>query len=117
MGPTDYPLGTMVESPEVHCVRSLRDMKRTHPAFWGAGFAGIFTGTLLFVGGLTGPADLGQLLGGYGLMMIGSAVFLLAGLKVRERIVDRADALRVRRAAIARLTAFPATSAPVRSAS
>jgi len=44
-------------------------MKRTHPAFWGAGLAGIFTGTLLFVGGLGSPADIGQLMGGYGLMM------------------------------------------------
>ncbi|HEX6655929.1 MAG TPA: hypothetical protein VF153_06925, partial [Candidatus Limnocylindria bacterium] len=88
-------------------------------AFWGAGFAGIFTGMLLFVGGLGSP-DLGQLMGGYGLMMIGSAVFLLAGLKLRERLVDRADALRVRRAAIARLTAIPSpatTSAPASSAS
>ena len=110
----------MVESPEAPGVRSLRHMKRTHPAFWGAGFAGMFTGTLLFVGGLTSPIDIGQLLSGYGLMMIGSAVFLLAGLKLRERLVDRADALRVRRAAIARLTAIRApapTSVPARSAS
>ena len=110
----------MVESPATPWIRSLRHMKRTHPAFWGAGFAGIFTGTLLFSGGLSSPADLGQLMSGYGLMMIGSAVFLLAGLKLRERLVDRADALRVRRAAIARLTAIPAparTSATVSPAS
>ena len=110
----------MVESRRCPCVRSLRDMKRTHPAFWGAGLAGIFTGMLLFAAGLGSPADMGQLLGGYGLMLVGSAVFLLAGLKVRERLVDRADALRVRRAAIARLTAIRApatTSAPASSAS
>ena len=94
-------------------------MKQTHPAFWGAGLAGAFTGTLLVFGGLTKPGDVGGLAGGYGLMMIGSALFLLAGLKLRERLVDRADSLRVRRAAIARLTAVqPAVSpAPVRSGS
>ena len=95
-------------------------MKQTHPAFWGAGWAGMFTGALLVIGGLTGPADIGGLAGGYGLMMIGSAVFLLTGLKLRERLVERAESLRGRRVAIARLTAIPApvtTSAPVRSAS
>jgi hypothetical protein len=101
-------------------VRTLRDMKRTHPAFWGAGLAGTFTGTLLVMAGLTNPSDIGGLAGGYGLMMIGSALFLLAGLKLRERLVDRADSLRVRRAASARLAAIqPPTvsTAAVRSGS
>jgi len=95
-------------------------MKRTHPAFWGAGLAGVFSGALLVIVGLASPSDIGSLTGGYGLMMIGSAIFLLAGLKLRERLVDRAESLRVRRAAIARLTAIPApvgAPAPVRSAS
>jgi hypothetical protein len=95
-------------------------MKRTHPAFWGAGLAGAFTGTLLVVADLANPSDIGGLAGGYGLMLIGSALFLLAGLKLRERLVDRADSLRVRRAAVARLTAIQpsaASRAPVGSGS
>jgi len=109
-----------VESSGRIGTRRLRGMKQTHPAFWGAGLAGTFTGMLLVVVGLTNPGDVGSLAGGYGLMMIGSAVFLLAGLKVRERLVDRADSLRVRRAATARLAAIQPTTiapAPVRSAS
>jgi hypothetical protein len=108
----------MVESSWRVAVPTLGAMKRTHPAFWGAGLAGTFTGALLVIVGLTNPSDVGSLSGGYGLMMIGSATFLLAGLKLRERLVDRADSLRVRRAAVARLTAIPAPiSAPVRSGS
>jgi hypothetical protein len=110
----------MVESPAQLRLRTLDGMNRTHPAFWGAGLAGTFTGALLVLVGLAGPADVAGLAGGYGLMMIGSALFLLAGLKVRERLVERAESMRVRRVAIARLTAIPApitSSAPVRSGS
>ncbi|HEY7463168.1 MAG TPA: hypothetical protein VH987_01845 [Candidatus Limnocylindria bacterium] len=64
-------------------------MKKTHPAFWGAGWAGAFTGSLLVIVGMTYPADVARMAGGYGLMMIGCAVYLLAGLKLRERIVRR----------------------------
>jgi hypothetical protein len=68
-------------------------MKRTHPAFWGAGLAGLFTGGLLVILGLTAPADVASLAGGYGLMMIGSAIYLLAGLAIRERVARRQTAI------------------------
>ncbi|HEX3219745.1 MAG TPA: hypothetical protein VHU77_06940 [Candidatus Limnocylindria bacterium] len=64
-------------------------MKRTHPAFWGAGWAGLFTGVLLMVIGGTAPADIGSLTVGYGTMLIGSALFLLAGLRLRTRFARR----------------------------
>ena len=110
----------MVESPARHTSHTLHGMKQTHPAYWGAGLAGTFIGALLAVIGMIDPAGVGSLAGGYGLMMIGSAVFLLAGLKLRERLIDRAESIRVRRAAMARLTAIPApmgARAPLRSGS
>ena len=82
-------------------------MKRTHPAFWGAGWAGMFIGALMVIGGLVDAADIGRLMGGYGLMMMGTAVYLLGGLRVLELLRDRAESNRIRRAAIARLTPFP----------
>lgn len=69
-------------------------MKRTHPALWGAGWAGILVGALLVAIGTSAPTDLGSLTGGYGLMLVGSAVYLLAGLKVRERLGRRTAAMR-----------------------
>lgn len=74
-------------------------MKKTHPAFWGAGLAGMFTGALLLVFGIGSPTDVGSLAGGYGLMLMGSAVFLLGGLALRERLARR----------VALTGAFPAT--------
>jgi hypothetical protein len=64
-------------------------MKKTHPALWGAGWAGLFTGTVLLIIGLTDTADVAQMAGGYGLMLIGSAIYLMAGLKLRERLMRR----------------------------
>ena len=77
-------------------------MKRTHPAFWGAGWAGVFTGVLLMVAGGTAPADIGSLTVGYGTMLIGSALFLLAGLRLRSRFT--------RRPAVSVSTRIPAVS-------
>ncbi|HET7141764.1 MAG TPA: hypothetical protein VFJ03_04715 [Candidatus Limnocylindria bacterium] len=82
-------------------------MKKTHPAFWGAGWAGMFTGTLLVAIGISNPVDVGSLAGGYGLMLIGSAVFLLAGLRLRAQVTRRTASVSTR-------TAHPAT-APSRS--
>jgi hypothetical protein len=68
-------------------------MKRTHPALRGAGWAGLFMGALLVVIGNVAPGDYGSLSGGYGLMLAGSAVYLLAGLKLRERLDRHASAI------------------------
>jgi hypothetical protein len=85
-------------------------MKKTHPAFWGAAWAGVAVGGALTLFGLTGLSDVASLAGGYGLMLMGSALFLVAGLKLRERLVERAESRRVRRIAIARLPQRPATT-------
>src|SRR5687767_7604122 len=52
---------------------SLPGMKRTHPASWGAGWAGIFVGSLLSLYGTVVPGEVAQLAGGYGLLLTGSA--------------------------------------------
>lgn len=69
-------------------------MKRTHPALWGAGLAGVFVGTAMTLIGLTSASELAQMAGGYGLMMTGSAVYLLAGLGLRQAVARRAQAPR-----------------------
>ena len=82
-------------------------MKTTHPAFWGAGWAGMAVGGALTVFGLTSLSDVAGLAGGYGLLLMGASMFLLAGLKVRERLMERAETRRVRRIALARLPQRP----------
>lgn len=64
-------------------------MKRTHPAFWGAGWAGLAVGGLMTLIGLVDPGESAQLAGGYGLLMMGSAVYLLGGLGLRQTIARR----------------------------
>ncbi len=82
-------------------------MKRTHPAFWGAGLAGVFTGTAMTLIGLTSASELGQMAGGYGLMMAGSALYLLAGLGLRQALA--------RRARLAQVTRIPPRTATIGS--
>ena len=50
----------------------------------------MFTGAVLVTIAISNPADLGGLAGGYGLMLMGSALFLLAGLGLRARVLLRA---------------------------
>ena len=61
-------------------------MKRTHPALWGAGLAGVFVGTAMTLIGLASASELAQMAGGYGLMM--------AGLGLRQSMARRAQAPR-----------------------
>ena len=83
-------------------------MKTTHPAFWGAAWAGLAVGGALTVFGLTSLSDVASLAGGYGLMLMGTSLCLVAGLKLRERLMERAETRRVRRVALARLPQRPA---------
>lgn len=66
-------------------------MKRTHPAFWGAGWAGVFVGGLLTLMGMFGDHEMANLVGGYGLMLMGSAVYLLGGLGLRQTLARRSS--------------------------
>jgi hypothetical protein len=65
-------------------------MKRTHPALWGFGWAGLFVGSLLTVFGLVDGGEVAQMAIGYGLLMTGAAVYLLGGLGVRRALARRA---------------------------
>ncbi len=84
-----------------------RGMKRTHPALWGAGWAGLFVGALMTVGGLVSTSELWQMAGGYGLLMAGSAVYLLGGLGLRQTLA--------RRARLAQVTRIPPRTATIGS--
>src|SRR5688500_2163146 len=64
----------------------LRAMTRTHPDFWGAGWAGIFVGSLLSLYGTVVPGEVAQLAGGYGLLLAGSALYLIAGLGPKQTL-------------------------------
>jgi hypothetical protein len=64
-------------------------MNRTHPALWGFGLAGLVSGAVLTAIGIFGADDFASLAGGYGVMVIGSAGYLLAGLSLRERLGRR----------------------------
>jgi hypothetical protein len=85
-------------------------MKTTHPAFWGAGWAGMAVGGTLTLFGLTSLSEVAGVGGAYGMMVMGASLFLLAGLKVRERLLDRAESIRVHRVAVARLPQRPPTA-------
>jgi hypothetical protein len=67
-------------------------MNRTHSALWGFGLAGMATGICLTAVGAVGAGDIAGLAGGYGVLVIGSAAYLMAGLKLRERLGRRTPA-------------------------
>jgi hypothetical protein len=68
-------------------------MNKTHSALWGFGLAGMAAGIVLTVVGFVGAGDVAGLAGGYGVLVIGSASYLLAGMKLRERLGRRAPAV------------------------
>ncbi|HTE65736.1 MAG TPA: hypothetical protein VK736_05715 [Candidatus Binatia bacterium] len=70
-------------------------MKQHHPMLWGAGWAGLAVGVALAAMGIVGSNDLLQLAGGYGVMMAGSALYLLVGLKLRETLAHRTRPARI----------------------
>lgn len=87
-------------------------MKRTHPALWGFGWAGLFVGALLAGFGIVDSGETAQLAGGYGLLMAGAAVYLLGGLGVRRALARRAMLARAEVPSISRQPARPATTTP-----
>lgn len=87
-------------------------MKRTHPALWGFGWAGLFVGLLLALLGMTDTGEVARLSGGYGLMMAGAAVYLLGGLAIRRAIAHRAMLDRARVPATPRSNTRPAATQP-----
>lgn len=74
-------------------------MKKTHPAFWAAGWAGTATSAVLVTIGISGSGGMAELAGGYGMLVLVSALYLLAGLKLRERRGQRSAAVGASRSA------------------
>ncbi|HEX9633941.1 MAG TPA: hypothetical protein VGB34_00410 [Candidatus Limnocylindria bacterium] len=70
-------------------------MKQHHPMLWAAGWAGLAVGVALAAMGIVGGNDVLNLAGGYGVMMAGSALYLLAGLKLRETLARRTRPARI----------------------
>ena len=56
---------------------------------WSFGVAGLALGSLSMVGGTVVGGELGPLAVGYGLLIALSALYLVAGLLVRERMGQR----------------------------
>jgi hypothetical protein len=87
-------------------------MKRTHPALWGFGWAGLAVGCLLTVLGLVAGGETARLATGYGLLMSGAAVYLLGGLGVRRALARRAILARARVPAVNRPTSPTTATQP-----
>jgi hypothetical protein len=64
-------------------------MKRNNVVFWIAGWAGLAGGALLALIGVVSTDELSQFAGGYGLMTMGAAVYLLGGLGLRDALGRR----------------------------
>jgi hypothetical protein len=68
-------------------------MNRTHPGLWTFGVAGLVGGVVLTAIGVVGAGEIGSLAGGYGVLMIGAAAYLMIGLKLRARLGRRTPAV------------------------
>lgn len=64
-------------------------MKKSHPMFWAAGWVAVVAGSLLAAVGLLSSNEMLNLAGGYGLMVAGCGLYLIAGLKLREMVARR----------------------------
>ncbi len=64
-------------------------MKRTHPGLWAFGWFGIAVGAAMSLIGLVGQSELTGLTGGYGMLVLVAAVYLLGGLALRGRLSGR----------------------------
>jgi hypothetical protein len=60
-----------------------------HTRLWTLAAASIAGSALLVLGGVMSGAELGQLVAGYGFLLLMSGIYLAAGLAIRERIWRR----------------------------
>jgi hypothetical protein len=58
-------------------------------SLWSCAIAGLALGSLAMVGGTAIGGELGPLAAGYGLLVALSALYLVAGLAIRERVWKR----------------------------
>ena len=56
---------------------------------WSLALAGLGFGSLAMVGGTAIGGTLGPLAVGYGLLVVGAALYMVAGLALRERVSHR----------------------------
>ena len=56
---------------------------------WSLALAGLGFGSLAMVGGTAIGGDLGPLAVGYGLLVVVAALYMVAGLAIRERVWQR----------------------------
>ena len=66
---------------------------------WSFALAGLAFGSLAMVGGTAIGDGVGALAAGYGVLVVLSAVYMIAGLTIRERIGRRSAASRASEAA------------------
>jgi hypothetical protein len=57
-----------------------------HASLWFVTLASLLFGALLVIGGASAASDIGSLAAGYGVLIIGSALFLGGGLAIRPLI-------------------------------
>ncbi|HEX7171558.1 MAG TPA: hypothetical protein VF365_03000 [Candidatus Limnocylindria bacterium] len=58
-------------------------------SLWSVALAGLGLGSLSMVGGTAIGGDIGPLATGYGLLVIFAALYMIAGLAIRERVWRR----------------------------
>lgn len=58
-------------------------------SLWSVALAGLGMGSLSMVGGTAIGGDVGPLAIGYGLLVVLSAIYMIAGLAIRERVWRR----------------------------
>ena len=71
--------------------------------FWSMAIAGLGLGSLSMVGGTAIGGELGPLVVGYGLLVAMSALYLVIGLAIRERVWRRLSAQTIGRPSADRL--------------
>jgi hypothetical protein len=57
--------------------------------FWTIGFAGLTLGVVSMFGGTAAGGGIGNLVSGYGVLVVLASLYMLAGLAIRDRIWRR----------------------------
>jgi hypothetical protein len=63
-----------------------------HTRLWTLATTSIAGSALLILGGIMSGAELGQMIAGYGVLLLMSGLYLAAGLAIRERVWRRVTA-------------------------
>lgn len=74
-----------------------RTLRHMHSRLWSTAIAGLALGSLGMVGGSAVGGEIGPLAVGYGLLVALAALYLVAGLAIRERVWRRLAAPQLER--------------------